>query len=233
MIKQVLQLLLQNLKKTSRLLASLLGFRLAFRARKATIVTVIALQALSFTSCGYHTAASDDKTTISIPYVEGDVQGQLTSEIIRQLANSDMYHFVKRDGDLNLQITLVGDKNDIVGFQYDLTTKKGKIERNLMAQENRRTLTAQVILTRCDTQEVVMGPLNISATTDYDFIDVNSLKEVSFINPHGKREKTINLSLGQLDSIEGAQDAALPPLYRQLAQRIANTLQRNSMLSGD
>jgi hypothetical protein len=37
--------------------------------------------ALSLTSCGYRTAASDDKTTISIPYVEGDNQGQLTAEI--------------------------------------------------------------------------------------------------------------------------------------------------------
>jgi len=198
------------------------------------IVIVIALQALSFTSCGYHTAASDDKTTISIPYVEGDAQGQLTAEIIRQLANSDKYDFVKRDGDLVLKVTLVGDKSDIVGFQYDLTTKKGKIERNLMAEENRRTLIAQVLLTRVDTEEVVLGPLNISATTDYDFIDVNSLKEVSFINPQGKREKTINLSLGQLDSIEGAQDAALTPLYRQLAQRIANALLKNSIdLSSD
>ncbi len=185
------------------------------------------------TSCGYHTAASDDKTTISIPYVTGDAQGQLTAELIRQLSNSNIYDFVRSDGDLILKVTLVGDKNDIVGFQYDLTTKKGKIERNLMAQENRRTLTAQVILTRGSTEEVVMGPVNIIATTDYDYIDVNSLKEVSFINPHGKREKTINFSLGQLDSIEGAQDAALTPVYRQLAQKIVIALQRSSMSLSD
>jgi hypothetical protein len=190
------------------------------------------LLALSLTGCGYH-AASDDKTTISIPYVEGDAQGQLTAEIIRQIHNSDMYDFVKQDGDLILKVTIVGDKNDIVGFQYDLTTKKGKIERNLMAEENRRTLTAQVVLTRAATEEVVMGPLNIIATTDYDYIDVNSLKEVSFINPQGKREKTVNFSLGQLDSIEGAQDAALTPVYRQLAQKIAIALQKTTMLSDD
>jgi hypothetical protein len=201
-------LLLKNL--TPRLLASLLAF--------------------SFTSCGYHTAAAEDKTSISIPYVEGDAQGQLTAEIIRQLSNSDLYDFVKQEGDLILKVALAGDKSEIVGFQYDLTSKKGKIERNLMAQENRRILSAKVTLINAATEEIVMGPLDISTTTDYDYIDVNSLKEVSFINPHGKREKTINLSLGQLDSIEGAQDAALTPGYRQLAQKIALALQRNAMM---
>jgi hypothetical protein len=191
------------------------------------------LIALSFTSCGYHTAVSDNKTTISIPYVEGDAQGQFTAELIRQLTNSDIYEFVKKDGDLDLKVTIVGDKSDIIGFQYDLSHKKGKIERNLMAEENRRTLTAQVTLTDTSTEKVVMGPVNISTSTDFDYIDVNSLKEVSFINAHGNREKTISFSLGQLDSIEGAQDAALTPIYRQLAQNIALALQKSMMLSDD
>ena len=191
------------------------------------------LIALSFTSCGYHTAVSDNKTTISIPYVEGDAQGQFTAELIRQLTNSDIYEFVKKDGDLDLKVTIVGDKSDIIGFQYDLSHKKGKIERNLMAEENRRTLTAQVTLTDTSTEKVVIGPVNISTSTDFDYIDVNSLKEVSFINAHGNREKTISFSLGQLDSIEGAQDAALTPIYRQLAQNIALALQKSMMLSDD
>lgn len=189
--------------------------------------------ALSLTSCGYRTAASDDKTTISIPYVEGDNQGQLTAEIIRQLTNSDIYDFVREDGDLVLKVSLVGDRNDHVGFKYDRTEKKGKIEHNLMATENRRMLTAQVILSRGATEEVIFGPLNITATGDYDYIDVNTLKELAFHDPQGKRKKTINFSLGQLDSIEGAQDAVLTPIYRQLAQKIAAALQRGFITSMD
>lgn len=203
-------LLLQNLKFP--LLASLLAF--------------------SFSGCGYHTVSSDDKTTISVPYVEGDAEGQFTAELIRQLTNSDLYTFVRKDGDLCLKVSIVGDKNDVVGFQYDLTTTKGKIERNLMPLENRRTLTATVTLIDTSTEEVVLGPVNIKASTDYDYIDVNSLKTVSFINEHGKREKTISFSLGQLDSIEGAQDAALTPIYCQLAQKIAQAISIK-MLSDD
>ncbi len=185
--------------------------------------------ALSLTSCGYRTA-SEDKTTISVPYVEGDNQGQLTAEIIRQLTNSDMYDFVRKDGDLVLIVSLVGDRNDHVGFKYDRTEKKGKIEHNLMSTENRRILTAQVTLSRPDTEEVVLGPMTITATGDYDYIDVNTLKELAFRDQQGKRKKTINFSLGQLDSVEGAQDAVLTPIYRQLAQKIAAVLQRRALV---
>lgn len=189
--------------------------------------------ALMLTGCGYHASTPEDKTTLSVPYVEGDSQGQFTAELIRQMVNSDLYDFVKQDGELTLCVSLVDDKNDIIGFQYDMTEKKGKIERNLMPQENRRSLTAQVKIVRSGTDDVVVGPFNISASTDYDYIDVNTLKQVSFINAHGKREKTISFSLGQLDSIEGAQDAALTPLYHRLAQKIALALNRAMMLSDD
>ena len=185
---------------------------------------------LSLTGCGYHAVASDDIATISIPYVEGDNQGQFTAEIIRQMTNYDAYDFVRNEGDLILQVTLVGDQNDIVGFQYDRTIKKGKVERNLMPMENRKILTAEVTLTDSCSGEILLGPLKIAATADYDYIDVNSLKSVSFIDSHGKREKVVNFSLGQLDSIEGAQDAVLTPVYRQLAQKIAAAV---TMLSDD
>src|SRR3569832_862156 len=102
------------------------------------------LLTLSLTSCGYRPVASDDKVTISVPYVEGDKQGQLTAEVIRQLTNSDIFEFVRKDGDLELKLVLNGDQHDVIGFEYDRTIKNGKVERNLMATENRRTISAQV-----------------------------------------------------------------------------------------
>jgi hypothetical protein len=59
---------------------------------------------------------------------------------------------------------------------------------------------------------------------------VNTLKELAFHDAQGKRKKTINFSLGQLDSVEGAQDAVLTPIYRQLAQKIAAVLQKRAMV---
>jgi outer membrane lipopolysaccharide assembly protein LptE/RlpB len=194
---------------------------------------LLSLLVLNLTACGYRAAPSDEKTTISIPYVEGDSQGQFTTEIIRQLNHSDLYDLVRKDGDLVLKVTLVNDHNVAVGFKYDRTEKKGKIEQSLMPAENRRTLTAKVTLLCAATEEVVMGPVNITTWADYDFIDVNSLKELAFRNSHGKREKTVKFSLGQLDSVEGGQDAVLTPLYRQLAQKIISAMVQNSILTSD
>jgi hypothetical protein len=191
------------------------------------------LLSLSFSGCGYQAARTDEKLSISVPYVQGDNQGQLTAAIIREIDQSGLYDFVRQDGDLLLKITLVGDGSSPIGFRYDRKEKSGKIEHNIMATENRRTVVAQVVLTRGATEEVVLGPLNISSCTDYDYIPVDSLKELSFINPQGKREKVMTFSLGQLDSIEGAQDAAVTPIYEQLAQRIVAALAKHTMLSSD
>jgi len=186
---------------------------------------------VSLASCGYHTAQPEDKTTISIPYVKGDEQGELTAEIIRELDQSGLYEFVRDGGELLLSVNLVGDKNDIIGWKYNRSEKKGKKEDNLMATENRRILCAEITLKQGD--KVVLGPVKVSSSTDYDYIDVNSLKELTFINPHGKREKVLRLSLGQLDSIEGAQDASLNPLYRHLAQKIILTLEKAHATASD
>ena len=180
---------------------------------------------LVLSSCGYKTADPEEKTTIAVPYVKGDVEGQLTGAIVRQLNESGLYEYVHNEGDYELKIDLATDRNDTIGYKYNRSEKKGKIEHNLMATENRRTLTAEIQLLRGE--EVVVGPVSVSTSTDYDYIDINSLKELTFTTPQGKRGKTIRLSLGQLDSIEGAQDAALHPLYNQLAQKIVDVLQRS------
>jgi hypothetical protein len=166
--------------------------------------------------------------SISIPYVEGDNQGALTAEIIRQLDQSGIYDFVRKDGDLVLKVALVADSSGPIGYRYDRKEKSGKVEHNIMATENRRTLTAQVTLSSPATDEVAFGPLNIAASTDYDFVEVDSLKELSFIYD-GKREKVMTFSLGQLDSVEGAQDAALVPIYRQLAQKIVAAIEKQQL----
>lgn len=181
-------------------------------------------------SCGYQVARSgDDQKTISIPYVEGDQQGQLTAEIIRQLEETGLYHFVRTGGDFRLKVVIVGDQKETVGFSYDRKEHSGKIQKNLMATENRRNLTAEITLT--EGEKAVLGPLKITASGEFDYVDVNSLKSLSFINENGKREKVMNFSLGQLDSVEGAEDNVLTPTYRQLARKIAAALVREAIMS--
>jgi hypothetical protein len=186
------------------------------------------LLTLNLTGCGYSTVQPDDKTTVSIPYIEGDHEGQLTAELARQLNASGVYDLVSSGGDLVLKVALIGERNDIIGFRYDRSEVSEKLEKNLLATENRKVLSAQITLVRPISEEVVLGPIMISGFADYDYIDVSTLRELAYITPSGKREKVIDFSLGQLDSVEGAQDTVLTPAYRQLAQKIIAAIQRST-----
>jgi hypothetical protein len=156
--------------------------------------------------------------------VKGDSQGEMTALLIYELEKTGLYRFVKRKGELCLQVAVTGDQKETIGYSYDRHPQSGKIEKNLMATENRRNLTATISL--LEGEKVVLGPLEITAGGEYDYVDVNSLRSLSFINENGKREKVINFSLGQLDSFEGAEDNVLTPTYRLLARKIVMALDR-------
>ena len=181
---------------------------------------------LSLSSCGYHMTQPDEKTTLSIPYIQGDREGQLTAELTRQLTASGLYEIVSSQGELVLHVSLVGDQSQVIGFRYDRSEESGKLEKNLMATENRRLLSATVTVSHPGKSEPLVGPITISGSGEYDYIDVSTLRELAFATSSGKLQKVIDFSLGQLDSVEGAQDAVLSPAYAQLASKIISTLQR-------
>lgn len=172
--------------------------------------------------CGYQFQEREDRLTLSIPYVQGDNEGQLTNELIRQFAYSGAYSYVKEDGNLILKVAILGDTTEKIGFRYDRNEFTGKLETNLQPTEDRRTVTAEVILINAATEEVVTGPTIVTAFSDYDYTDINSIRSLSFFTPGGKRQTVLNFSLGQVDSIEGAQDDAVAPLSRQLAKKIVD-----------
>jgi len=174
--------------------------------------------------CGYQFQDTSEKTTISIPYVKGDNEGQLTNELIRQFASSGAYQFVHSGGHLRLKVAIIGDSTDRIGYQYDRKEFSGKRERNLQANENRRNITAEVTLVDERTDEVLFGPTHMTASADYDYVDINSIRDLAFVTPSGKIESVMQLSLGQLDSVEGASDDAIMALYRYLAAKIAQAV---------
>lgn len=154
----------------------------------------------------------------------------MTAHLIYELEKTGLYQFVKDKGDLVLKVAIIGDQKETIGYSFDRHAESGKIEKNLMATENRRNLTATISL--YDGEEVIVGPLEITAGGEYDYVDVNSLRSLSFINENGKREKVITFSLGQLDSFEGAEDNVLTPTYRLLAGKIVRALDK-AMILGD
>jgi len=185
---------------------------------------------LLLTSCSYRAITSEDRQTVSIPYVRGDEEGFLTSALISAIDRVGLYDYVNSNGDFELKVAIIGDSEETTGYRYN-RSKTGHIKQNLMETENRRYVSAEVTLYQATEETPVLGPLVVTAFAEFDYIDVSSLRELAFIGPHGKTEKVIDFSQGQLDSIEGGEDNVLTPLYRQLARKIAAVIQKSLLTS--
>lgn len=180
--------------------------------------------------CGYRFQDAE-KITISVPFVEGDYDGQLTNEIVQALATSGMYEYRQSSGRYVLQVAIKDDVQDKVGYQYDRKEFSGKRLKNLQPSENRRSIAAEVALFDPFSQKTIVGPVIVKADSDFDYIDIYSLKDLAVVAPDGKTDSVVNLSQGQLDSIEGGQDAAVLVVYRRLAQKIVAGLYKQHSLS--
>lgn len=181
---------------------------------------------LLFSACGYHFEeeefGQEFRRTLSVPYVEGDTQGQLTNELIRQIANSGRYEYVREGGSLTLHVEIVGDTSSKIGYRYDRRDQSCQpCERikNIQPVEARREITVEVSLYDEASMVELLKPTLVRGTSEYDFVGTHSICDLSFIN-HGRRVTVESFSLGQLDSIEGAQDDGVIPLYRNLARQI-------------
>lgn len=181
----------------------------------------------SLSSCGYRFEEKEavrSSRTITIPYIKGDAEGIFTNELIKQLSSSGYFECVRSGGDLILDAVLISDENERIGYRYDRHGPRSKRRHRLVPDENRRTATAHISLIDGITNEIVLEPTKVFANIDYDYIDSNTLKELEFTDSSGVTQRVINFSLGQLDSIEGAQDDSSPLVFRLLSQKIVEAL---------
>ncbi len=177
-------------------------------------------------SCGYRfegPGLSEEVTTLSIPYVSGDVDGIITDALVRAFAGSGAYRYLTTGGALELRIHVTGGGNERIGWKYQRSTT-GELQHELIATEARRSMSADITLVEGSTGEIVYGPTTVHAYVDYDYYEPDSIQDLSFINTFGVRQTSVNFSRGQLDSSEGAYDSSLTPLSRQLAKKIVDRI---------
>lgn len=185
------------------------------------------LALLFLLGCGYHfegSRAQGETVSISIPYIKGDREGQLNGEIAKALGSSGLFEYAQNGGELILQATIITDGDDRIGFRFDRNPTTGKRRDNIVGTENRRSISAQIALIDAQTQETVLGPQVVSAVADYDYVDSNSIRDLTFTEPNGTPQKVLDFSLGQLDSVEGGHDDTSLLIYRLLAQKIVDGL---------
>lgn len=180
------------------------------------------------TACGYRFSSSEnsDPITISVPYIKGDTtDGKLTDAIARAVSNSSKFLFVSGHSMRILKVALIQDEREKIGYRYDRHPISGKLQHNLVPTEVRRIIRAEVTVLDGISEEIMLGPVIVTASSEFDYVNSDNLHDLTFFN-NGKLETVLNFSLGQLDSIEGAEDNALDPLYSELAEKIADGLMR-------
>lgn len=172
------------------------------------------LLTLLCTACGFHWgrgALADDLNTVSIPYVDGDLDGILTAEVTKRMAEWGGLDYRHRHGDLTLQLTLKKTNKRAIGYRFD-RSGKGRIKERLVPVEERLLGRLEILLINNRTGETLLGPTEIeaSADLDHDYYTIMS-------GAH-------TFSLGQLADSDLAREMAMRVLYENLADQVVDFL---------
>ncbi len=180
----------------------------------------------SFSSCGYRFADTNSEkspVSISVPYIQGDPTSALNDQLVSTLAETGYFTCPQSGGQFFLQVLILSDANDRIGFRYDRDSSSGARKPNILSIENRRNVTAQVTVYNTLSGDVVLGPLPISASVDYDYADYGSPRDLNTITSYGSMP-TVRYSYGQLNTIEAAHDDSGTFLYKILSRKIVGFL---------
>lgn len=182
---------------------------------------------LLLAGCGYHfeeVESQEGVVTISVPYIKGDPEGKFNCELVRALSSTGQFDCMQNGGGLILEASITAESDDRIGYRFDRNATTGKLRDNIVGTENRHHITAVVSLLSAYTREVVIGPQTITAFADYDYVDSNSIRDLTLITTQGSSQRVLDFSLGQLDSVSGAHDDTAVVIYRILAQKIVDGL---------
>jgi hypothetical protein len=139
-------------------------------------------------SCGYrwhYDYPEGERPTVSVPLIKEDLDASLTSQIIGTLDSSGLVKVVRNGADYRLEVDNLSFSNDQIGYRRDPQKIKGVVTTNLLASEARNTLCAQVILYKKNTDEIAYGPYYLEADSDYDYVDGDSLEDLTFRSASG------------------------------------------------
>jgi hypothetical protein len=165
-------------------------------------------------SCGYRLgngAIAERYSTISVPYVEGDFEGDFTAILTQKIVTQGKLAYRPYGADLVLKASLLSPRDTTIEFRYAPPDKQDDRKKNIVVSNAARmALAAQIALIDQATGETILGPITLCRSIDYDYEP-----DLGKVNFH-------HFSLGQLEMQNLAQEAALPSLYVLLAETIAD-----------
>lgn len=170
------------------------------------------------TSCGYRNGGLHAPRTITVPYVEGDYNGDLTAAIVRQIVGSGRFSYRNECGALILKVKVLDLRDENIGFRYD-RHKDGELKKSTIPVETRSIALVEVSVVEAGTAKLLLGPARLSTDIDFDHFYYSNLEKDDELG-----EGVNVFSLGQLTDIDEAHDAAERPLNYKLAQKIVDYL---------
>lgn len=187
-------------------------------------------------SCRYHFDSAHQESfasrTISIPYIEGDVNCVLSDELVKAIATSGIYRYTSCGGELELKVMVIEEKRVPIGWKYQKEVS-GKLKDELIGTEARLEMLATVSLVHRSTGDSIWGPISFSSSIDYDYYEPDCIEDLSFVMPPYGRQTSVQFSLGQLDSFEGAHTGATSFLSKELAKKIVKQLIRRGSIEAE
>ncbi len=165
--------------------------------------------------CGYrsvihHNALSSYKT-ITVPYIEGDGEGEITSQVIQSLSQSGAWQYRTFDAELILKVKVLGTKAEDVGYNRFIGPDN-QAERWMVPNERLLSILSEVTVIDMATQKIVLGPKNLSTSVKFDF------------DPEFSEDNLVGFSLAQYNFVENAERSAHKPLNESIAQTIVDYL---------
>lgn len=183
---------------------------------------------LFLSSCGYRVSTNllyKERPRIGIPFVQGDLDGRLTSSVIQSITDSTNFQYTHSNPDVLLKIELVDKKFHTIGYQYDVRQSNEDFINRLVPNEGRWFVKVRLHIIDPETDEILYGPSEVEAFGDYDFVNFDTYHDLTFVDQAGVTRSVLQFSLGQLDAREGAREEALSVVYNKLAKEIAKGLE--------
>lgn len=162
--------------------------------------------------CGYQFDNYAPKKTVYVPFVEGDLQGEMTTKLIYLLNTSGKFIAGGPDSRYCLAVSLIGYKDQNVGFRYDRDSEGNMLNNTIIPAESRFSVLSEIILTDRTCNCTLLGPARISASLDFDHDWYSTWDGINVF------------SLGQITDYADAKDQVSSPLYQKLAQKIVDLL---------
>lgn len=181
-----------------------------------------------FSSCGYKLSYSQGEPykRYSVMYQGCFEDPSLTYAIVKNLSENSRWLFDKNSPEYLLVIEQIDQQSAPIGYKYDIKEKTQMPINRLIPIEGRKNVKIFCNLLKNNEEKSSIKKFSIEAASDYDFVNFDNFRDLSFIDKQGVPQTVLQYSLGQLDSSDGAQAAAIKASYLKIGRKISDILQK-------